>query len=64
MEPRFNPPVSVVDPPGLDAAGGLAIPPVTILVAAMGESALTVTPAGVVCPICHVSAATARLAHP
>ena len=36
--------------------------PSTIRVAAIGDSALTVTPLGVACPICHVSAATARFA--
>ena len=36
--------------------------PSTIRVAAIGDSALTVTPLGVACPICQVSAATARFA--
>jgi hypothetical protein len=31
-------------------------------VAAIGDSAFTVTPAGATFPICHVSAATARFA--
>ncbi len=36
----------------------------TIRVAAMGDTALTVTPGGVCRPSCHVRAATARLAQP
>ena len=34
----------------------------TMRVAAIGDRALTVTPSGAARPICHVSAATARLA--
>jgi hypothetical protein len=33
-------------------------------VAAIGDRALTLTPSGIIEPICQVSAATARFAHP
>ncbi len=39
-------------------------PSVTILVAAIGDSAFTATPAGSTGPSCQVRAATARLALP
>src|SRR5271165_6379819 len=64
MDASDRPPVVAIDPGWLDPGGGRERAPVTIRVAAIGESALTLTPGGVVSPICHVSAATARLAQP
>ena len=60
--PRAIPPDTVVDDRRSPAGGWRDNAPVTIRVAAIGESALTVTPAGAARPICHVSAATARFA--
>ena len=60
--PRAIPPDTVVDDRRSPAGGWRDNAPVTIRVAAIGESALTVTPGGAARPICHVSAATARFA--
>ncbi len=48
--------------PALLAGACCRRPEVTMRVAAIGESAFTVTPGGGTFPICHVRAATARLA--
>ena len=60
--PSDTPPVAASRPDVLPAPACRCNAPKTIRVAAMGDSALTVTPSGVSWPICQVSAATARLA--
>ncbi len=64
IEPSESPPVLAASSEGGLSRAGPASAEVTIRVAAMGESAFTVTPAGATSPSCQVSEATARLAQP
>ena len=61
-EGRDTPPVAESRPVRFPAPAWRETAPSTIRVAAIGDSALTVTPLGAAWPICQVSAATARFA--